>query len=344
MLPSRLYRYAWFIWPLLPCFALLALVVWLLVAFWPTILLQCMAWQRALHQQMAELLQHVHADPHQAGWTLMGFSLVYGVIHAVGPGHGKMVITTYLATHPSRLKSSLQLTFAAALLQGGMAIGLVSLVLTVLQLSSRVLHASSFWAEKSSFVLVMVLGGWLCLRAMRRLLVLCARRPKPHIHRFMPLDSAYPGHAVTAAVSLSRHEAVCGCGHQHVPTAQALHQSDGWRTRAMVVLTMGLRPCSGAIMVLLFAKVLDVFAWGIACALAMACGTALTVSLLGVAVQCCRQLFERLSQHRTPSRWQPMIWSLLSLAGGIILTLAGLALYLTTQPEMMGGIRPILGQ
>ncbi|HAI51520.1 MAG TPA: nickel transporter, partial [Enterobacteriaceae bacterium] len=40
-------------------------------------------------------------------------------------GHGKVVIATWLATHPSRLKTSLGLTFASSLLQGLVAIGLV---------------------------------------------------------------------------------------------------------------------------------------------------------------------------------------------------------------------------
>lgn len=64
----------------------------------------------------------------------MLFSLSYGVLHALGPGHGKVVIVTYLATHPVRLKSSLKLTFAASLVQGLVAIALVTLMLGVLQL------------------------------------------------------------------------------------------------------------------------------------------------------------------------------------------------------------------
>lgn len=339
----RMPRPVLLVWSVLLSGVLLAGGVWLVSALWPTLLLQCVEWQRILHQQMANLLQQVHAQPHQAGWALVGFSLVYGIVHAVGPGHGKMVIATYLATHPARLKSSLKLTFAAALLQGGMAIGLVTLMLTVLQLSSRMLHISSFWIEKSSFVLVMALGGWLCLRACRRLLALGAERAKPQVHRLTPLEPALPARRLAAPVRYHRHDALCGCGHQHVPTAEALNDSEGWRTRLMVVVTMGLRPCSGAIMVLLFAKVLNVFVWGVVSALAMALGTALTVSLLGVAVQFFRRQFERLSRRGTPSRWQPVIGSVLSLLGGVALTLAGIVLYLTTQPDMMGGIRPIMG-
>lgn len=101
------------------------------------------------------------AAPQQAGWLLMLFSLSHGVLHALGPGHGKVVITTYLESHLARLKSSLKLTFAASLVQGPVAIALVTLMLEVLQLSSRQLYHRSFWLEKGSFILVMLLGALL---------------------------------------------------------------------------------------------------------------------------------------------------------------------------------------
>ncbi|QDX29201.1 nickel/cobalt transporter [Dickeya poaceiphila] len=330
-------------WPLVLFLVLLGMAAWQALVWWPSILLQSIEWQRMLHQQMSDLMEQVRARPHQAGWTLVMFSLVYGVLHAIGPGHGKVVIATYLATHPSRLKSSLQLTFASALLQGGMAVVLVTVVLAVLQLSSRALHIGSFWMEKSSFVLVTVLGGWLCLRACRRLLASLFPRARPRIHSLTPLDAPVSGIPLMSTAMRHHHEEQCGCGHQHVPAADTLNHSDGWRTRLMIVLAMGLRPCSGAILVLLFAKVLDVFVWGVISALTMALGTAFTVSLLGVAVLFCRRQLERLSRTSTASRWQPLLWSALSLAGGMTLAFAGIVLYLTTQPDVMGGIRPLMG-
>ncbi|SQI96855.1 putative transmembrane protein [Klebsiella oxytoca] len=91
-----------------------------------------------------------------------------------------MVITTWLATHPSKLKSSIGLTLAASLLQGLVAIALVVVVLTLLRLPARQLHLSSFWLEKGSYLLVGALGLLLCWRALKKLRVLLRR---PTIHR-----------------------------------------------------------------------------------------------------------------------------------------------------------------
>ncbi|MGS8681569.1 nickel/cobalt transporter, partial [Salmonella enterica subsp. enterica serovar Infantis] len=76
----------------------------------------------------------------RSGGSLLLLSFMYVVLHALGPGHVKVVIAKWLATHPSKLKSSLVLTLAAALLQGFVSIGLVVCVLTVLQLPARQLH------------------------------------------------------------------------------------------------------------------------------------------------------------------------------------------------------------
>jgi ABC-type nickel/cobalt efflux system permease component RcnA len=286
------------LWPL-GLFALLAVgaAVWLWQA-WPQVMMQSVIWQRDVNQQMSGLLKAVADNPTRAGGSLLIFSFLYGVLHALGPGHGKIVITTWLATHPSRLKSSIGLTLASSLLQGLVAIGLVIVVLTLLQLPARQLHASSFWLEKGSYALVGVLGLLLCWRAVKKLRALLR---KPTFKRFTP-------HLV--------HDAHCGCGHQHLPTEAQMRSGDDWRARLMIILSMGMRPCSGAIMVLLFSKVIGVFGWGVASALAMSAGTSMTISSLALLVHSFRQLAVRLSGNKAPVLWRQIGWTTLALAGG----------------------------
>lgn len=309
------------LWPLL-IFTVAAItgLLWLWQV-WPQVMLKSVIWQREVNQQMSSLLKSVAANPAQAGGTLLLFSFVYGVLHALGPGHGKVVITTWLATHPSKLKSSIGLTLAASLLQGLVAIALVVVVLSILQLPARQLHLSSFWLEKGSYALVGGLGLLLSWRALKKLRALL-RKPK---------FTAFTPHHV--------HHDGCGCGHQHMPDPERLARDDDWRARLVIILSMGMRPCSGAIMVLLFSKVIGVFAWGMASALAMAAGTSLTITSLALLVHAFRSLAVKLSGNKTPTLWRQVGWSTLALAGGIILVVAAVVMWGSAVP-VGRGLRP----
>ena len=309
------------LWPL-ALFLVLAAggALWLWQA-WPQVMMKSILWQRDVNQQMSGLLKAVADNPTQAGGSLLIFSFLYGVLHALGPGHGKIVITTWLATHPSKLKSSIGLTLASSLLQGLVAIVLVVVVLSLLQLPARQLHLSSFWLEKGSYALVGVLGLILCWRALKKLRALLQ---KPTFKSFTP-------HHV--------HDAHCGCGHQHLPTQEQLQNGDDWRARLMIVLSMGMRPCSGAIMVLLFSKVIGVFGWGMISALAMAAGTSLTISSLALLVHSFRQLAVKLSGNKAPVLWRQVGWTTLALAGGVILLVAAVTMWMSAVP-VGRGLRP----
>ena len=308
------------LWPLLLLFVLALAGGIGLWHNWPQIMLKSIIWQRDVNQRMSGLLQAVAVNPVRAGASLLLFSFIYGVLHALGPGHGKIVITTWLATHPSRLKSSIVLTLAASLLQGLVAIALVTIILSVLQLPARSLHLSSFWLEKGSYALVGVLGLLLCGRALKKLRTLLRR----------PVFTAFTPH--------HRHHAHCGCGHQHIPLPEQQAGED-WRARLMIVVSMGMRPCSGAIMVLLFSKVIGVFSWGMISALAMAAGTSITISSLALLVHSFRTLAVKLSGKKAPVLWQQIGWATLALAGGAILIAAALIMWLSAQP-VTRGLRP----
>ncbi|MBV8041721.1 nickel/cobalt transporter [Pluralibacter sp.] len=309
------------LWPLaLFLLAMLTGGVWLW-HLWPQVMLKSILWQREVNQQMSGLLQAVAENPTKAGGSLLLFSFVYGVLHALGPGHGKVVIATWLATHPSKLKASIGLTLAASLLQGLVAVGLTVIVLSLLALPARELHLSSFWLEKGSYALVGVLGLMLCWRALKNLRRLLRK----------PAFTAFTPHHV--------HHANCGCGHQHMPDPQQMAQDGDWRARLMIILSMGMRPCSGAVMVLLFSKVIGVFAWGVASALAMAAGTSLTISSLALLVHSFRQIAVRMSGNKAPVLWRQIGWTTLAMAGGIVLLTAAVVMWVSAVP-VGRGLRP----
>ena len=92
----------------------------------------------------------------------------------------------------------------------------------------------------------------------------------------------------------------------------------------MTAVAVGLRPCTGAILVLVLAFGLKLWGAGIAAAYAMALGTGITVALLAALARGSRHLADRLAAAGAGSaaRWG---WGF-ALAGGLLLLVMGLSL------------------
>lgn len=129
-----------------------------------------------------------------------------------------------------------------------MAIVLVSAVLVVFQLSTRHLNMVSLYSEKLSYGFVVLLGALCCYKAFHQWRKARNKRTASvlHIQRLLPLNST----SISAIKPPPKMAPLCQCGHQHVVSSQQLQAS--LRTQAILVLSMGLRPCSGALLVLLF--------------------------------------------------------------------------------------------
>ncbi|WP_446718937.1 nickel/cobalt transporter, partial [Halomonas sp. 3D7M] len=146
------------------------LLVFIVQANLQGVSLQLLAWQRDLHRTLTLAITELSRTPSSNTWlTLLGVSFAYGVFHAAGPGHGKAVLATYLASHGGATRRALGLSFAAALLQGGTAIAMVAVLVHGLGWVTRQAMGSVVWVEQASFILVALLGGWLCWRAIKQL-------------------------------------------------------------------------------------------------------------------------------------------------------------------------------
>lgn len=295
---------------------------WLLYSQWPSLLHASAGLQKELNFEMASLIQKVVSDPLKAGGLLTFFSFLYGLLHALGPGHGKVILSAYIATHPAKLRHSALLSILASLLQGTVAVVLVSVVLFILNLSVRQLNNVSQITEKASYAFIILFGSIIVIRALRRLFI----RPqinKPQIKTIRIPDNNFP--AVLKPVSPQTGQLqTCSCGHQHVMPGNKI--TGNWRTQAGMILAMGSRPCSGALLVLLFSSVIGVFHWGIVAVFAMALGTGITLCMIAWFVHSMRFLALRLSRNpgRKPNRYYGDILRL--IAGGIFI-IAGILMY-----------------
>lgn len=296
---------------------------WGIYQYWGVWLQQSVVWQKALNQGLATLLQATSTDPLYAGSTLVAVSFLYGLLHALGPGHGKLIITTYIATQSTYLKQSVIISLLASLLQGLVAILLVSFVLIIFQLSTQHLNLASQYAEQLSYAFVIILGVMLCLTAIRQWWSE-SRKKTYRFHHLQTIPSSNkPIPLVNSQVS-SSNPAQCDCGHKHVVQEEDLQQN--LKAKIFIILSMGLRPCSGALLVLLFSYVIDAYFWGIIAALAMAAGTAITICAIAVFVHFMRYSALRMSQSKG-IHLHPYWRIALRLVAGIIFILIGVLMY-----------------
>lgn len=273
--------------------------------------LDLLQYQTGLHRQLAGALRGLRdGDPLHAAWVLGSLSLLYGVVHAAGPGHGKAVISSYLVADGETIRSGIVLSFAAAFAQAVTAVVIVMVGSVVMGLAGFQLTRLAANAETVSFALVALLGVGMALSGAKRL----ARHLRP--------QPAPAGHAHDHA----DHAPHASCGHDHAPRPAAPGRQRLLRS-AGVVLAVGIRPCTGALIVLVFAMVNGLLLAGIASTLAMALGTAVTVSALAALSVQAKLWMLRLFTASAPRL--ELVSGLLWLGGGLVVATLGVALMLT---------------
>jgi nickel/cobalt exporter len=238
---------------------------------------QVSVWQSHFYRQLTGAVRAWQAEG-GAAWALIGLSFAYGVFHALGPGHGKAVISSYVLANRQTARNGALLALASALIQALVAIALVAVLALVFNATAATMSNATRWLELGSYALVTLLGMWLVwVKAIRPLLRIRAGRASAGAM----LDHGHGhGHERTHHHHHHDHDHDCGCGHAHVPAPAQVSGPLNWRRAGTAILAVGLRPCSGALIVLVFALAQGFFLAGVASALAMGLGTGLTVAAL----------------------------------------------------------------
>lgn len=231
-------------------------------------------------------------------WVLLAVAFAYGVFHAAGPGHGKAVIAAYMVANEVALRRGLVIALAAALFQGFLSTAIVGIAALVFNATSARMTAAAQLCELASYLAIVALGLALVWRKGRALVL--ASRVQPALRAQpasapMPLQLAAAGPTLGFARTPSSrqgrffaddggahvHGPDCGCSGAHMPDPASLDDRKfNLRAAAAAVVTAGARPCSGAIVVLVFALAQGLFIAGIAATFAMALGTAITTGAL----------------------------------------------------------------
>jgi nickel/cobalt exporter len=210
-------------------------------------------------------------------------ALFWGAAHALSPGHGKTIVTAYLAGRRGSAKD-------AALLGGIVTlthtIGVFALGLVTLALSEFIVPDSLYpWLNLVTGILVVGIGASV-LRA----------RWRARVH-----DHAHEHH--------QHHDHHRGGAHTH-----------DRRSLIAVGISGGLLPCPSALVVLLAAISLHRIAFGLLLILAFSAGLALTITGIGLLAIIARRSFARARFDGRVLGALPALSALVILAAGVAMT------------------------
>jgi len=238
------------------------------------------AQQQGFYRLMTGALKDMRTNPWAAS-TLVGLSFAYGVFHAAGPGHGKAVISSYMLANEVELKRGVLLSFLSSILQGVVAILLVGAAYLFLRGTTVSMTDATRALETGSYALIALFGAWLLFKklrpAERRVSALGAQAVEVH-----GTHDHHHHHDHGHHHHLHHAGEICStCGHAHAPDPSLLKgERFALREAWSAIVAVGLRPCSGALIVLSFALLNGLYFGGVLSVLAMSIGTAITVSTL----------------------------------------------------------------
>lgn len=218
---------------------------------------------RTLHESLAGNLHALQDTGSVTAFvSLVAGGFLYGVLHAIGPGHGKVVIGAYMFADTRTLRQGLLVTALSSLLQAAVAITLVLTLFLALGLAHGAMYSAATWMEWASLGLLAAVGVILVVRGagfLRRRHGMSGESRRGHHHACNAAGSRY---------------GACG----HAPSPQQLRDAHDVRGMAAVIASVGLRPCSGALLLMTLACLAGQIGAGIAATLAMGVGTGLSVA------------------------------------------------------------------
>jgi len=289
--------------------------------------------QQSLQRDLATGVKNLKGEHVMAGAAVLVLaSFIYGVVHAVGPGHGKMVISSYVVANEETVRRGVIISFIAAALQALTAIALVGILAFALNASGLEINAWSNQLETVSYALIALVGAWLLTTQLLHLYrrwqdqrVSAAHAGHNHCHH---------DHAHAHDHGHHHHDHAEGEACNHMVDARELAGPFDWRKVLAVVFSVGIRPCTGAILVLVFALTQGMFWAGVAATFAMAFGTAITVAALATLALGSRELALKFG-GRTGA-FANAVWTICAIGGSALVLLFGATLFAAS----LGPARP----
>ncbi|MFQ6549641.1 nickel/cobalt transporter [Aestuariibius sp. 2305UL40-4] len=220
--------------------------------------------QRAFQNDIAGAVRDLQSGAPGAIAALLAAAAAYGFVHAVGPGHGKYLIGGVgLGSSVSAGRLS-GLALASSLAQAVWAIVLVYGGFFLLEVSARQMTVlAEEYLAPASYIAIASVGVVLVWRGARAL----SRQVAPR-------------HRVAHAHAHAHGD--CSC-HSHGPSPEEAAKVSSWRDAMALIVSIAIRPCTGAIFLLVIAWQMDIQLAGALAVITMGLGTAALTSLVALS-------------------------------------------------------------
>lgn len=260
--------------------------------------------QHDFQNHLAGALRALRAGQPGAVGAMIGLCFLYGVVHAVGPGHGKMLIGGYGVGRRVPLARLSAIAIAASLGQAVTALAIFGVGFFALGWTRvQTIDVVERNLAPASSIAIALIGSWLVFRGVRR-----AWRSRPA--------------ASQGAHEDRHHDHICDhCGHRHGPSLADVEAVEGPRDAIALIGSIAIRPCSGALLLLVLTWHMGILAAGIGGTFAMSLGTGLvTVAVAIAAVTARESAFRSFSLDGLNSRVFPLV----QILAGLVIALVGL--------------------
>ena len=253
--------------------------------------------QKVLREKLTAAISAMKSGDWDAIWKFLAICLVYGMLHALGPGHGKSIVVGYFIARRGRWRQGVALGAGITVTHTMSAVLLLLILYAIFKATVfAAFETGRIGIERTSYALVMLTGVLLVVLAIRD--VIKSRKG-------------------------------CGCAAR-IDSAEGTVQDGAlppvarWREILGVAAVTGIVPCPAVALIVLFCLLNSMVALSLLGALVICIGMTITNVAFGIAAVAFRKGIDKGSAH---THIATKIYTVATLAGGVIIFISGLLLF-----------------
>lgn len=262
--------------------------------------------QKVLREKLTAAISAMKSGDWDAIWKFLAICLVYGMLHALGPGHGKSIVVGYFIARRGRWRQGVALGAGITVTHTMSAVLLLLILYAIFRATVfTAFETGRIGIERASYALILLTGVLLVVLAIRDVF-------KSH------KGCGCSARVASAEGTVAESAGVAGTSEKALPPIAR------WREILGVAAVTGIVPCPAVALIVLFCLLNSMVALSLLGALVICIGMTITNVAFGIAAVAFRKGIDKGSAH---TRIATKIYTVATLAGGVIIFISGLLLF-----------------